>query len=136
MQEITVKDKEKLELAIKDKYDVIYIVGDLGENLKNTEQLKKMSGPVLGLLIGIVMATPFSFGVSTIALVGVNAAVVAAGGSAISLGTLTAIIAIGATNVFDIYKNYSVDISCFGDGYKATLFLKETFDKLKDKVKE
>lgn len=136
MKEITVFRNEDLEDAMNKKYDVIYVVGELAEKIKNTEQLKKMSGPILGLLIGLVMATPFSFGVSSIALLGINTAIAAAGGTSISLGTLTAIVAIGASKVFDMYKNYNVDISRSGNGYKATLFLKETFDKLKDKAKE
>ena len=136
MKEITVFRKEDLEETMKEKYDVIYVVGELAEKIKNTEQLKKISGPVLGLLIGLVMATPFSFGVSSIALIGINTAIAAAGGTAISLGTLTAIVAIGASNVFDMYKNYNVDISRSGNGYKATLFLKETFEKLKGRAKE
>lgn len=136
MKEITINKKEDLEMAMKEKFDVIYVVGELAEKIKNTEQLKKMSGPVLGMLIGLVLATPLTFGVSSITLIGINAAISAAGGRAISLGTLTAIVAIGASKVFDMYKNYNVDISRSGNGYKATLFLKETFEKLKEKAKE
>lgn len=136
MKEITVSKNEDLEKAMKEKYDIIYVVGELAEKIKNTEQLKKLSRPILGLLIGLIIATPFSGGVSTLALMGINAAIVAAGGTSISLGTLIAIVAIGANQVFNIYKDYKVDISRSGNGYKATLFLKETFEKSKDRVIE
>ncbi len=136
MKDITINKKEELEMAMKEKYDVIYVVGELAEKIKNTEQLKKMSGPVLGLLVGLVLATPMTFGVSSITLIGINAAIGAAGGTAISLTTLSAVVAIGASSVFDMYKNYNIDISRSGNGYKVTLFLRETFEKLKDKAKE
>ena len=41
MKEITVVTNDELETAIKMKYDIIFVVGDLVEKIKKTETLKK-----------------------------------------------------------------------------------------------
>lgn len=112
MKEITVVTNDELETAIKMKYDIIFVVGDLVEKIKKTETLKNLSIYALtGVITAIILscgAAPVTGGLSLIAASAVVTAASAATGVTLSTSVVIAIVSIGARLILNIYKDYDI----------------------------
>ena len=120
MKEITVVSKTALEEAMNSKYDIIYVVGDLAKKIKRTVQLKNLSDTALAaFLISPKPKSPI-----------VYSKIVSPGLPIPSTARLIgAIVALGASRIFNIYKEYNVETSNTSNSYKIIMYRKETFDK-------
>ena len=120
MKEITVVSKTALEEAMNSKCDIIYVVGDLAKKIKRTVQLKNLSDTALAtLLISPKSKSPIVY--SKIISPGIPTP-----SPARFIGT---IVALGASRILNIYKDYNVETSNTSNGYKIIMYRKETFNK-------
>ena len=105
MKEITVVTNDELETAIKMKYDIIFVVGDLVEKIKKTETLKNLS---IYALTGVITAIILSCGAAPVTGGLFVTAASAATGVTLSTSVVIAIVSIGARLILNIYKDYDI----------------------------
>ena len=124
MQEITVKTSKELKNAMDNKYDVIYVEGELAEKIKKTEKLKHIGKKTL---IAIIAAYAATKGMNS-ATKGLSAPMAQAlfrtvskeAGVTLSAETLMIIAGIGVLCVLAMYRDYDVELNVPGISVKLT----------------
>ena len=115
---VTVRTKEELDRAIKNKEDTIIVRGDLAEQVNRIENLRTL-GPIALTVLGAAVALiPFTAGLSS------PLVVAAAATAGLSPVVILAIIAVGGILVaYAISRDYTIKFKAKGPGYEAEVIL-------------